>query len=579
MDRKGITAVALAIAVLVLWQIDNTKRTAALRAEQQKAEELAKLNAPAAPAATPAAPGTPVEPAVAEKIETVNTPSVDYSFTNLGGGIQRAVLTTHQAELESNVVMNQFGPTPIGALSEKGSAETVQPYTREAGGNADQVTFVRTDAHQVQIRKSYTLPKTETATRDPYLAYLEITFTNLGQQPVTYPAYQVYTGSAGPIHQLDQAQYVGYGWKPGGKFLFKQSGAFVKGGVLGFGKEQTPIYEESRPDVSWAAVTNQYFVSILTPLETQGIGAWARKSEIERSRVGDTATNPAPAPDAPKMPTVEGALVMPSFTVEPGKSHVQKFELYTGPREYQRLKALGHNEDDIMDFGTYIQYVSKPLLNSMNWLHSKFHSYAAAIIVLTIIIRGLMWPLQNKATQSMKKMQALNPIMTELKTKYKDDPARQNTELMKLYKEYQINPLAGCLPMFIQIPVFFGFFSMLGKAVELRHARFLWIHDLSQMDTVAMIPLFNWPLNILPLFMAATMLWQMSLSPKSGDAVQQRMFMFMPVIMMFFCYKYASALALYWTTSNIVSIVQLYLTRNQTAPVLQKVIPPSKKKR
>jgi YidC/Oxa1 family membrane protein insertase len=220
--------------------------------------------------------------------------------------------------------------------------------------------------------------------------------------------------------------------------------------------------------------------------------------------------------------------------------------------------------------------VSKVLLNSMNWLHSKFGSYAAAIIVLTIIIRGLMWPLQNKATQSMKRMQALTPMMNDLKAKYKDDPGRMNTELMKLYKDYQINPLAGCLPMVVQIPVFFGFYNMLGKAVELRNARFLWVDDLSQMDTVATI--FGQPLNVLPLLMAVTMLWQMSLSPKSGDAVQQRVFMFMPLIFIFFCYKFASALALYWTVQNIFSVVQLYLTRNQTPPVLQKIAASPKKR-
>ena len=190
----------------------------------------------------------------------------------------------------------------------------------------------------------------------------------------------------------------------------------------------------------------------------------------------------AAAPVA-KAEALDGALGMPGFTLAPGGTQVVKFQLYTGPREYQRLKALGHGEDEIMDFGMF-KIVSKVLLNSMNWLHSKTGSYAAAIIVLTLIIRGLMWPLQNKATQSMKRMQALTPKMNDLKEKYKDDPARMNQELMKLYKDYQINPLAGCLPMVVQIPVFFGFFNMLGKAVELRNAHFLWVHDLSQPDTV-----------------------------------------------------------------------------------------------
>jgi YidC/Oxa1 family membrane protein insertase len=188
-----------------------------------------------------------------------------------------------------------------------------------------------------------------------------------------------------------------------------------------------------------------------------------------------------------------------------------------------------------------------------------------------------MWPLQNKATQSMKRMQALQPEMAALKERYQDDPTRMNQELMKLYKTYQINPLAGCLPMLVQLPLFLGFYGMLGKAVELRNAHFWWVKDLSQPDTVATI--LGYPLNVLPLLMAVTMLGQMSLSPKSGDPVQQRVFMFMPVIFIAFCYNYASALALYWTVQNLFSIVQLYVTRNQATPVLQKLAVPGKRKR
>jgi YidC/Oxa1 family membrane protein insertase len=214
----------------------------------------------------------------------------------------------------------------------------------------------------------------------------------------------------------------------------------------------------------------------------------------------------------------------------------------------------------------------------MYWLHARFGSYAWAIIVLTLIIKTLLWPLQNKATNSMKKMGALQPKMTELREKYSDDPQRMNTEIMKLYKDYGINPLSGCLPMLVQIPIFFGFYNMLGKAVELRNSSFLWVQDLSQPDTVAYIAGF--PLNILPLIMAATMFWQMAISPKSGDATQQKVFMFMPLIFIFFCYNFASALALYWTVQNLFSVAQLYATRNQAPPELVKVAaaPRAKKK-
>jgi len=174
-------------------------------------------------------------------------------------------------------------------------------------------------------------------------------------------------------------------------------------------------------------------------------------------------------------------------------------------------------------------------------------------------------------------MAALSPKLKELQEKYKDDPMRMQQETTKMWKEYGINPLGGCLPMLVQIPIFFGFFNMLNKAVELRNSPFLWVHDLSQPDTVGYV--LGFPINILPLLMAGTMLWQMHVTPKTGDAMQQRLMMFMPLIFIAFCYNYAAALALYWTVQNLFSIVQLFLTRNKGTPALQKIAAPPKKKR
>jgi YidC/Oxa1 family membrane protein insertase len=340
---------------------------------------------------------------------------------------------------------------------------------------------------------------------------------------------------------------------------------------MGFGRVDQPVFAQSAANVAWAAVTNQYFGTIIIPANAKGSALWAQKfpiSAIGGIPVSASAKNPLLA--------VEGALGMPGFSLTPGQTVTQHFDIFAGPREYERLKALGGDEDELMDFGTF-KIVSKVLLNSMNWLHARFGSYAAAIIVLTLIIRSLMWPLQNKSTESMKKMQLLTPKMNELKAKYEQDPQRMNQEVMKLYKDHGVNPLSGCLPMVIQIPIFWGLFRMLGKAVELRNSHFLWIHDLSQPDTVGMF--LGYPINILPLFMALTNFFQMKLSPKSGDATQQKMFMFMPLIFVIFCYNYASALPLYWTVQNIFTIGQLYITRNKTTPVgLQKISGGSKKK-
>ena len=221
-----------------------------------------------------------------------------------------------------------------------------------------------------------------------------------------------------------------------------------------------------------------------------------------------------------------------------------------------------------MNFG-WAKWVSELLLTVMNTLHSWVKSYALAIIIMTIIIRSMLWPLQNAATKSMRKMAKLSPIMNELREKYKDDPQRMNQETMKLYKEYGVNPFGGCLPMLVQIPIFFGFYGMLDKAIELRNSSFLWVRDLSQPDTVFHIG--SIPINILPLVMAATQLWQMSITPKTGDPAQQRMFLFMPLIFLFICYNYASGLALYWTVQNLFFVAQMYLTRGQADAPLVRV--------
>src|SRR5436853_6776020 len=156
-----------------------------------------------------------------------------------------------------------------------------------------------------------------------------------------------------------------------------------------------------------------------------------------------------------------------------------------------------------MDFGMF-ELVCQFLLNFMNLLHSWLGNYGLAILALTTVIKLVLWPIQNKANRSMRQMSALSPKMQELREKYKDDPTKMNQELMKLYKDYGINPVGGCLPMVIQIPIFFGLFTMLRQAVELRNAHFFWIHDLSQPDTVARLALigFTIPLTVRPLIMA-----------------------------------------------------------------------------
>lgn len=584
MDRKGIIAVALAIITLIGWTFYNQKklneaaearRQAAVVEAQKQAEAPKTPEVPAAPAQSAPAP----VPAEEEKTEVLGGPMVEYTFSNLGGGISKALLRTHEAEKGHRMVINEFGPTPIGATSEIAGEGARVPYNLTRDEQNGTVTFERTDARQIQQTKTYKIAKAGDGS-DEYTLDLSITYTNKGTTPLPIPGYFVYAGAAAPIHQSDLATYTGIK-SSGGKLI--DVNWFSEGGFLFWKHAQRPFYQESRANLRWMGVTNQYFTSVISPLQDgkdiiqqqkqYGSSIWAKRFDVSeaawtgsgREVHGSTAARHA----------VEGALGMPAFNLEPGQSVTQNFKVYAGPREFSRLKRLPSDEEEIMNFGIF-GFVSKTLLNGMNWLHARTSSYAVAIILLTLIIKTLLWPLQNKATNSMKKMSALQPKMTELREKYKDDPQRMNVELMNLYKDYGINPFGGCLPMLIQIPVFFGFYNMLGVAVELRNSKFFWVQDLSLPDTV--FHLGSIPVNILPLVMAGTMFWQMAISPKSGDAVQQRVFMFMPLIFVFFCYNFASALALYWTVQNLFSVVQLYVTRNQAPPELVKVSAAGKKK-
>jgi YidC/Oxa1 family membrane protein insertase len=586
MDRKGKLGVALSLIALIAWQIyySNELNRAKLAQEQLAAAAAAAApqetkstaaqptatppaSAPADSTAAPAAAGNAASASTSEPKQTVKLDSAgaEWIFTNRGGGIERVTLKGHTTESDRAVSLNEFGNIPIGALTEAYESPILENFTMEAGADSKSVVFRRTDPRQITIIKSFTLQALQEGAKqkaDPYIANLEIKIINQSGSPVTVPAYSVRAGSGAPLHLKDLPIYTGVNRMIGTNGKFLDTTWFDGGGFLGFGKTPRPVYSETGA-ISWIGVTNQYYATILSCIGSAGSEALA--SRIVVAPADWTATGRAAEGQIPY--AVEGAMRLASQSLEPGKEIVHKFAIYAGPREFSRLQALGGGQEEMLDFGMF-SIVSRILLSSMNGLKGMLGSYAAAIVLLTIFIKLLMWPLQTKSTNSMKRMQELQPKMAALKEKYADDPAKMNQELLVLYKKHGVNPMSGCLPMLIQIPIFFGFYNMLGKAVELRNSPFLWVHDLSQPDTVA--HLAGYPVNVLPLVMAVTMLWQMQLTPKTGDPVQQRMFMFMPLIFIVFCYNFASALSLYWTVQNIFTIVQLTITNRQKAASLQK---------
>ena len=294
----------------------------------------------------------------------------------------------------------------------------------------------------------------------------------------------------------------------------------------------------------WVALKNRFFVTALA-------GSTAENGGFEASVARDLRS-PAYRPGSVSAKV--------RFDQVPA-SRTSVF--YVGPKKQSLLWDLGMK--DVMEFGMW-RVLCYPLVWILNLFNSWIPSYGIAIILLTILVRLIFWPLTHKSTVGMKRMQELQPKLKEIQAKFKDNPQRLQQETFALYREAKVNPMSSCLPMLIQIPVFIALFNVLRSAVELRYAGFLWIADLSEPEALFASWFPFGGLNLLPILMAVTTALQSYFTPSAGDKSQQRMMMvMMPLMMLFMFYSFPSALSLYWFLSNLFSIVQMWLIRRQTA--------------
>jgi YidC/Oxa1 family membrane protein insertase len=286
--------------------------------------------------------------------------------------------------------------------------------------------------------------------------------------------------------------------------------------------------------VDWAGLDDGYFLTAMVP---ESAKAWVTLSE------------------PPKAPMV-ASLRAPVEGLQPGHTTQVSYLLYFGPKNISDLNPLGLAR--AVNFG-WFDFLGKPLLFVLNWLDRYCGNYGWAIIVLTILLRIVFWWPNHKSYKSMKDMQKLQPKVAKIREKYKDDREAMNKELMALYRTFKVNPMAGCLPMLLQLPVFIALYNVLGYAIELRHTPFIptlpfthivWLADLSAKD----------PLLITPLVMGATMFIQQKMTPSAGDPTQAKMMMFLPVVFTFLFLNFASGLVIYWLVNNILSIAQQYYT-------------------
>ena len=304
-------------------------------------------------------------------------------------------------------------------------------------------------------------------------------------------------------------------------------------------------------ELKWIAIQDRYFMSSII---AQNGNQASMKLALENNEI------------------IRAQFVQPEKTIRPGIQHQHDYYLFFGPKSMKILNKVGHDLNRAVDFG-WFDFIAKPCLWLMNFLYDFIPNYGLAIIILTIMIKIVLWPLGSKSYKSMSEMKKIQPLMKEIREKYKDDKKKMNQEVMALYKTYKINPLGGCLPMVVQIPVFFALYRMLYQAIELRHAPFfLWINDLSAPDRLVLFPVKYVPfmqppygIPVLTLVMGASMLLQQKMSPPMGDPTQAKMMMLMPIVFTVIFINFSSGLVLYWLVNNILSIAQQYYIQRKYA--------------
>lgn len=562
-DRKTWIVLALCGTLIALNLHFASKQKPPLSEKTPSEESVAGENI------APETAGLTVEtppPPTSEEIIVLENEKVSFALSTLGGGIKYAELKNQKNVNETSLVrINRDGGGPIGGFVDSSENQENSSYAYKANQSEPGKTavFIAQLPSGIIVKKTYSL-ETRDIPGKPYFLNLSLALQNTGDSPLELSQYGLYLGSAAPLYKKERPTHTGFFWHERGEMHFEDATSF-KEGWFGMRSAKSVITSTTDEPIEYAGVTDQFFTTVIRPEKPAKTPVWGKPKEIRLDESGTT------------YPAIRAAISLPPLTLAPGPPITLEYSIFTGPKANTMLRKLDNTEGAGDGWGDLMQYgFFSPVSRFLNWLLNILHtgidnlsttqSWGLSIICLTLIVRTLIWPLHAKSTHSMKRMSKLQPKMKELKEKYPDDPNKLNTEMMGLYRKYGINPLGGCLPMLIQIPIFFGFFRMLDYAVELRNQPFLWVGDLSQPDTIA--SLGGIPINLLPIVMAATSVIQMAMMPKTGDKMQQRIMMFMPLMFFFFCYNYASALALYWTTQNIFSIGQTYLMNKIPEPEL-----------
>ncbi len=545
MEKRALLAAALSLAVLVLWsrffappprnpgqQIQQQQRMNEQRqAEEQPISKEEKplyekdLNAPEAQEAFPS------EQNLTEQKIEVKTELYHAVFTTLGATAIKWDLNKYTDDFGKPIRLIRpasgvLPPMSIVINDTRADLPSKVIYSTDRnsvefdGNNTQSLTFTYKDKSGLLIKKSFTFYF------DSYRIDMAVTVKGA-------PSYQLAIGDGFGIPNINAAA------------MYTHVGPSLLQGTSREAFSLSDLDEgtlEFNQDVRWIAQEDKYFTAALKPESGRGAAqVWKNGEKLEIA-----------------------------YTVNDEDS---KFTLYAGPKQYDMLKQVGLQ--DIVNFGFW-SFIAHPLFWFLKLLYKVTGNYGVSIILISILTRIPFIPLMNKSQKSMKKMQELNPKLQELKQKYKNDSKKIQTETMKLYKEAGVNPVSGCLPMVLQIPVFFALYKVLLISIELRQAPFVaWLTDLSAPDTLfghfpEAIPFLGGSaLGILPIIMGATMFLQQKLTPNpsSGQqAAQMKMMKYLPIIFTFMFFNLSSGLVLYWTVGNILGIIQQLFTNRKAVP-------------
>lgn len=464
---------------------------------------------------------------VPEKITSITTDLLSIELSTIGGGPRTWQLLKYRVGNGETQSVDLAAASETAALQLSGDLlqGRLPPsahFTREHH-DAQRVSY-RWHGNGVEVTKTYRFQP------GSYLVDLEIAIRNLGQTPL-----QGHVQAAWTLQNTAQPQSGFLSFLRGPPNVW--GGIYYKDGkVMRIGPQTGAHAENAAGRIYWGGVENRYYLAALLPRSQSADG----QAEVASQPLAQAGTN-----------QIRTAVAGSPVTISPGQTVTESFSLYGGPKQLEMLKAAGMHLDQAIDYG-WFGFAALPLLYLLKFFYTVVHNYGVAIILLTLFIKLLLHPINKRSMQSMKKMQALQPRIKELREKYKSDAQRLNAETMQLFRSYGVNPMGGCLPMVLQIPVYIALYKVLWNAIELYRAPFFWFYrDLSAPD----------PYFITPVLLGVAFFLQQKLTPSpTADPAQQKIMMFMPLMFTAFMVFLPVGLVIYIFVNTAFTVLQQWLT-------------------